>query len=199
MKKTMLIILASALMAQTAQAHKGPGSVPRNVASEEQISVEARAALTTIRQQAHAMMSSGQSEMTAEDLQRISAVTAKLSARQKLEVLQAAQVQLTYLSHYMAAESGSSEAAMGGPLVVNAVIAGCLTAIMFVNDDSSKPSMLRWIGVAVTAASIGGLVALAVRGNPEASRIENIAEELKKALHQAYISTMYQVQAEDLL
>ncbi|AHZ86567.1 hypothetical protein Bb109J_c1232 [Bdellovibrio bacteriovorus] len=199
MKKAILMILAGAMMAQSVQAGTQHANTPRNIASQEQLSPEAHAAVKAIKNQTLTLLQSGKSEISPEDLQALSEATAGLTPEQRLEVLQAALVQLQRLSHYISLETqNGNESTIGGALVINTVISGCLTAIMFVNDDASKPSMLRWIGVVVTAASVGGLVTLMVKGNPERDRLENMTKELTNALMQASRSTMLQIEAEAL-
>lgn len=198
MRKAVLMILAAAMMAQSVQAHSGPSSGQRTVASAEQMSVEAKAAVVAIRNRAKAILESGQSEVSAQELQELSSAAAGLTAAQRLEVLDSVIMQLQQMRHYMEIQSGAgSETAAGGALVVYSVLAGCLTAIMFVNDDAAKPSLAKWIGVVVTAASIGGVVAMSV-GSSEADRLRDVTNKLTKALQQAQQATLYQIEADTL-
>ncbi|MFV3410267.1 hypothetical protein ACNH6C_16775 [Bdellovibrio bacteriovorus] len=199
MKKAMLMILASAMMAQSVQAQAYAVTPQRSIASQEAMSPQALAAVKAIKSQSLTLLQSGKSEVSPEDLQALSAATAGLTAEQRLEVLQAALVQLQRLHYYLSVQAGEgNESTIGGALVLNTVISGCLTAIMFVNDDAAKPSMLKWIGVVVAAASVGGLVTMIVKGNPELDRLENMTKELTNALMQASRSTMMQIDAEAL-
>ncbi|MDG0817310.1 hypothetical protein [Bdellovibrio svalbardensis] len=196
MRKIILMILAGAMMAQSVHAQVGHHP-NRGVASQGQMSSAARDALVAIENQTESIISSGKSEVSAQDLQALSAVTAGLSAEQRLEVLDAVIYRLHQIRYGIELKS-SGESTKGGALVVFSVIAGCLSAMMFIHEDAAKPSPLRWIGVAVTASSIGGLGYMMATDDDEVTHMRQIADDLMIALVRAKDATEYQIQAEGL-